>query len=480
MQVLVLEASTTSAKAMRYDNKLGVVEYRGKTYSEAVNVNGNHNIRELFRELIEIGRQVAGGHDISALAVVGTWHSMVVCNEKIEPVTSCYTWTSTLGSDITKAIRKDEKLVKELYTSTGCMVNTTYPLYKLVHLYRNNFNLSKCRILGENDYIFYCLTGEIATSKSAASGSGFFNIRELNWNDLSANISGIKKSQLPPLFDYDMSAPLKKDMAELLNIEPGIPVTVSQADGAMNQLGAGALVPGRMTLSVGTSAAARMARNKPSMQIPKGTWCYYAPASWLGGVATAGATSCLDWFMKNFAGETGYKEMEDNLAIKKDGPFLMPFLFGERCPGWNDNRRGGFLNLDGGHDIRDLYAALLEGVLYNLYHSYLYLVKECGNPDVILLSGGIANSKVWTQMIADIWQRCFTIKDTSQASMLGGAAIALHILGYINDITKFNLDGNKVEIIHPKPEMAEFYSERFEKYKKLYFNEVDLNMQGVN
>jgi gluconokinase len=461
---------------MRYDNKLGVVECRGKAYSDAVNLNGNHEIRGLFGELMEIGRQVAESHDISAVAVVGTWHSMVLCDEKIEPVTPCYTWTSTLGNDITRLIRKDEKLVNELYTSTGCMVNTTYPLYKLVHLYRNNFNLSKCRILGENDYIFYRLTGEIATSKSAASGSGFLNIHELKWNDLSASISGIKKSQLPPLFDYDMSAPLKEDMAALLNIEPGIPVTVSQADGAMNQLGAGALVPGRMTLSVGTSAAARMIRNKPSLQVPEGTWCYYAPSSWLGGVATAGASSCLDWFMKHFAGETGYKELEDNLVIKKDGPFFMPFLFGERCPGWNDNRNGGFLGLNGGHDKRDLYAALLEGILYNLYHSYQYLVKACGIPEKIFLSGGIVNSKVWMQMIADIWQRCFTVKDFSQASMLGGAAIAMHILGHIGDIVKFNLNGNEVEIIRPRPEMAEFYADRFEKYKKLYYNEVDLSM----
>lgn len=480
MQVLVLEASTTSAKAMRYDDKLGVVEYRAKAYSEAVNVNDNHNIRKLFRELIEIGRQVAGGHDISAIAVVGTWHSMVLCDEKIEPVTPCYTWKSTLGSEITRDIRSDEKLTKELYTSTGCMVNTTYPLYKLVHLYRNNFDVSKCRILFENDYIFYRLTGEIATSKSAASGSGFLNIRELKWNDLSAKISGIKTSQLPPLFDYDMSAPLKKDIAQLLNVEPGIPVTISQADGAMNQLGAGALALGRMTLSVGTSAAARMVRKKPSLKIPEGTWCYYAPTSWIGGVATAGATSCLDWFMKNFAREIGYKELEDNLTIKKDGPFFMPFLFGERCPGWNDNRKGGFVGLNGGHDIRDLYAALLEGVLYNLYHSYLYLVKECGNPEVIFLSGGITNSKVWMQMIADIWQRSFTVKETSQASMLGGAAIALNILRQIDDITKFNLDGDEALVIHPRKEMAGFYAERFEKYKKLYYNEADLNMPAVD
>jgi gluconokinase len=237
----------------------------------------------------------------------------------------------------------------------------------------------------------------------------------------------------------------------------------------MNQLGVGALRPGVMTLSVGTSAAARMVRSKPEAMAAEGTWCYYAPTSWLGGVATAGATSCLDWFMHHFAGEVTYKEFEKDLTIKKDNPYFLPFLFGERCPGWNDNRSGGFYCLRSKHSKQDLYGAVLEGVLYNMYHAYQYLVKASSTPKTILLSGGITNSALWIQMIADIWQRSFCIlRDSSQASMLGGAAVAMHILGELPDITNINIDYKNSVTISPRPEMASLYAERFAEYKMLY------------
>lgn len=469
MQILVLEASTTSAKAMLYDQNLGIVDIQVKAYSDSINANGTHDVDGLFYALMDIGRQVAAGHDIAAVALIGTWHSLLVCNANLEPITRCFTWVSTMGNEITKQIRQNNKLVSDLYSSTGCMVNTTYPLYKLMHLSQNGMDLSNCRIMGENDYIFYRLTGEIATSISAASGSGFLNIRELKWNDLSTCLSGIKKEQLPPIYDYGMSAPLRQDIAERLNIAAGIPVTIPQADGAMNHLGAGALRPGIMTLSVGTSAAARMIRSKPEAMASEGTWCYYAPTSWLGGVATAGATSCLDWFMHHMAGEISYKEFEDDLIIEKDSPYFLPFLFGERCPGWNDTRYGGFHCLRSKHGKQALYGAILEGVLYNLFHAYQYLVKASGTPTTILISGGITNSTCWMQMIADIWQQSFTIRrDTSQASMLGGAAIAMHVLDELPDVTTFNIDYKNSVPINPRSEMANFYAERFAGYKMLY------------
>ncbi len=74
-----------------------------------------------------------------------------------------------------------------------------------------------------------------------------------------------------------------------------------------------------------------------------------------------------------------------------------PFVFGERCPGWSEDRRGGFVGIHAFHDEFDLYHAVLEGVLFNMRQCYEILEDLGGKPERILLSGGIMNSSEWAR-----------------------------------------------------------------------------------
>ena len=468
MQVLVLEASTTSAKAMCYDSQLGVVQVQGQPYGEQVNKDGEHDVDGVFAALVKIGAEVAQGRDIDAVALVGTWHNMMLCDTHARPITPAFTWVSTLGNHITRKIRGDHGLTRKIFESTGCMVNSTYPLYKLMHLYESGMEVGNCLVMGENPQFFYRLTGELATSRCSASGSGFLNIQTLDWSDIALELAHVKKSQFPAFTDDFGCAPLTEEAARLLGLRPGIPVVVGQADGAMNQLGAGALRKGCMTFSMGTSAAVRMATEHSDLSNAMGTWCYYAPTTRLCGAATAGATSCVDWFMDTMAGGKGYAELAAGLEIEKDAPYFMPFLYGERCPGWNDTRTGGFSGILGKHTVKHMYAAILEGTLFNIYQSYLCLEAFSGKPQEILISGGIVNSEEWLQMAADLWQREMKVQNTAQASMLGGTIMALKVLGEVQDITQTGAVGEIIRTVVPRPEMTERYQSRYEGYLKRY------------
>ena len=143
---------------------------------------------------------------------------------------------------------------------------------------------------------------------------------------------------------------------------PGYP------DGALNQVGAGALKPGVMTFSVGTSGALRMSVEKPILPKKPSTWCYLSPNGWLSGAATSGACNCLDWLKtKFFTPNIPYEAIEAQAGEVEDMPIFLPFLFGERCPGWNDEWQGGFCNLLPQHGPADMYHSVQEGVLFNLY-----------------------------------------------------------------------------------------------------------------
>ena len=143
----------------------------------------------------------------------------------------------------------------------------------------------------------------------------------------------------------------------------------------------------------------------------------------------------------------------------------MPFIFGERCPGWDDERLGGFHDIRPYHTKGDLYLAVQEGVLFNLYHCYRMLVAENGEPEKIRFSGGILHSPFWAQMCADIFQAELEIDKTEHASMLGAAVIGMDIAG-IRSIGDYHPPA--AGVIRPDPSQKEFYQEKFEKYLKCY------------
>ncbi len=315
------------------------------------------------------------------------------------------------------------------------------------------------------------MTGEEAVSKIIASGTGFFNINTLDWDSDLLNFAGIDESALSPLVEPTYYAYLTETAAKEMGLPSGIPVVIGGSDGALNQIGAGAMEEGIMTLSVGTSGALRLTSEMPVIPPEPSTWCYYlADGKRIAGAATAGAGNCVDWFVKrlNIHSGLGFDELESYMEgiDRGEAPIFLPFLYGERCPGWEDERQGSFYGITGNHLIGDMYYSLLEGILFNLYHCYIILTEVMNVPDEIRISGGITNSDIWLQMAADIFQREIITSQIEHASIIGGVALALNAMGELKSLYEFSSPIGKV--IEPNPDMATFYRRRFEKYLEIY------------
>lgn len=468
MKILVLEASTTAAKAMLYDSSDNSYEVKAETYKNTNDDVTIHDAENVYQQMLAVGRALAEGKDIDIIALSGTWHSLVLCNKDMVPQTPVYLWSYTGAAGVCKELRKDKEYVKNFYKKTGCMVNAIYPFFKLLHLQRQGYDLKDYYILGQGTYNNYRMTGQRVITHCLASGTGLLNIqtKEIDKELLAA--LGIKEEQLSMLVDYNQTFPLNEEAAAALGVKPGIPVVPTNSDGGLNQVGSGAMEEGVMTFSVGTSGAIRLTTMQPVMPEEPSTWCYMSPKYWLSGAATNGCCNCIDWFkMRMFGPNVSYDEIEKGVRDKETTPVFLPFIFGERCPGWNDERLGGFEDIRPHHTKYDLYRAVQEGVLFNLYHCYTILTKVNGVPNKIKLSGGILNSQEWTQMCADIFQAEMEIDNSKHASLLGGAVLAMEILGVIKDVKDFNFGQSKV--IRPNPDMAKLYQEKFERYLKYYY-----------
>lgn len=467
MHILVLEASTTSAKAMLYNTCNHSYIVKTKAYESNYKEITKHNAENVFQSMASLAKEIIDGKKIDLISLVGTWHSLVLCDRNMKPVTPVYLWSNTEASGICKELRKDRDYTKKYYQKTGCMVNAIYPSFKLLMLKSEGISLKDYYIMGQGTYNTYKLTGERVITECLASGTGLLNIHTKKFDRDILDEIGIEEEQISRLVNYSDVFPLSEEGAQLLGIEPGIPVIPTNSDGGLNQVGVGALEEGVMTFSVGTSGAIRLTSAKPIIPDEPSTWCYLSPKSYLSGAATSGCCNCIDWFKNSFFSEdTSYKEVESGAKNYISNPVFLPFLFGERCPGWDDERSGGFMDLKPYHKPSDLYRSIQEGVLFNLYHCYTTLIKLNGVPKKIKLSGGILNSSEWTQMCADIFNASMEIDEVKHGSLIGGAVLAMEVLGLIEDVVKYKAES--VKIIEPNKEMNSLYMRKFQRYLELY------------
>lgn len=467
MNILVLEASTTSAKAMLYRTEDHSFEVKTRTYTGNYEDVTIHNAENVYLEMLAVGKEIAVGKKVDMIALGGTWHSLMLCGHDMKLTTPVYLWSYTGAAPICKKLRENPEYVSRYYQKTGCMVNAVYPYFKIMMLKEQGYDLSRYYIMGQGTYNNYRMTGKRVLTACIASGSGLLNTWTGMYDqELLAEI-GINENQLGEIVPYNATYPLKEEAAEKLGLPAGIPVIPTNSDGGLNQVGAGAVGEGVMTFSVGTSGAIRLSTSKPILPKEPSTWCYRSPKNWLSGAATNGCCNCVDWFKGQMGlSKMTYAELEQGISIQADTPVFMPFLFGERCPGWNDEREGGFMKIRPQHKLSDLYLAVQEGVLFNLFHCYQILAEVNGAPKHIRFSGGILHSENWAQMCADIFGQKLEVNENEHGSLLGGAVLAMELLGVIDDACNYQPLVSRV--IEPNPAKEQLYREKFERYLACY------------
>jgi len=471
MIALVLESSTTSAKAMLYSSEEGIVDVKAVPYDAKYNYDGMQDPEYVFSKTIEMGRLVSEGYHVDVIAICGVWHSVMACDKNMSPVSPVYSWSYTGAAELTSKLRQDEGYANDYYHRCGCMPHVTYTPFKLMHLKKQGMNLDDKYLCEQSTYNFFQLTGKYHSSHSLISGGGLLNINEKTYDQQILREIGISENQLGSLVTYKDTQPLNENGARLLGLKAGIPVIPPMADGAMNQVGAGALNPDRiMTLSVGTSAAIRMTTEQPLLPEEPSTWCYLSPSSWwISGAATAGACNCIDWALKSlFPKGTSHLDVQMNKVDFDDLPVFLPFIFGERCPGWKDERKAGFIDINNNHTNLDLYYSVMFGVLFNLFQCYEILCGLNGSPDRVKISGGILNSPIWTQICSDIFRKDLEIPGAGMehASMMGGVVLASELFGELSDIGQYETETK--EIVKYNPERHEEYMEYYQRYLHWY------------
>jgi xylulokinase len=339
-------------------------------------------------------------------------------------------------------------------------------------------------MLNAKDYIVFKLTGNMATDYTDASGTNAFDLNTYKWSEKIVDIAGIDGDKLPEAYDSThVVGEITKKAATETGLREGTPVIIGAGDGVCASVGAGCVKPGIAYNYMGSTSWIGITAEKPiyDEKMRTMTWAHAVPGyvNPMGTMQTAG--TALAWAKNEICKIETKEAMEKGISpyeiinkeIEKSVPgargiLFLPYLLGERTPHWNPNARGAFIGININHKREDLLRAVMEGITYNL-NTIVNIFKNYVPIDSMVVIGGGAKSKIWRQMMADIYNvRILKPNYLEEATSMGAAVIGGIGVGEFKDFDAIN-KFIKIESDHiPNPAYREIYQKAYQVFLHSY------------
>jgi len=319
------------------------------------------------------------------------------------------------------------------------------------------------------------LTGVYAADKAGGAGTVLFDLKTRDWSPEVLEALGIDPAWLPETFEGTaVTGTITKLAAEATGLAEGTPVFGGGGDQAAGAVGMGAVSPGVVSLTLGTSGVVFAATDAPLVE-PDGrlhAFCHAVPGKWHFMGVMLSAAGSYRWFRDTLApGEDfgGLADRADAIPAGSEGLLFLPYLTGERTPHPDPLAKGAFVGLTVRHTRDHLTRAVLEGVAFGLRDSF-ELMKEAGlaSIDQVRISGGGTRSPVWRQIIADVLGVELVTVNTAEGAAYGAALLGATGVGAFASVEEacnsvISITGSTV----PGENQA-VYEQHYPAYRELY------------
>jgi gluconokinase len=156
-------------------------------------------------------------------------------------------------------------------------------------------------------------------------------------------------------------------------------------------------------------------------------------------------------------------------ALPPDGHGLtfLPFVAGERAPGWAADARAVISGLALHHRPIDLLRAGLEAVAYRFALIHERMREAAPAVESFVASGGaLLRSPAWMQIMADVFGRPVIASGEAEAASRGAALLGLEALGAIPRVE--DVPSSFGTTFVPDPGRREKYREGLARHRALY------------
>lgn len=414
---------------------------------------------------------------VAGLSFSTAMHSLIGLDADGNPLTPSITWADSRASGQAERLRAAPSGLA-LHRRTGTPVHPMAPLPKLVWFAEQEPKLHErvSHWVGIKDLVLRRLAEALVTDHSVASGTGLMDIHRLAWDTGALRIAGITEEQLPQLVPTTHVLPgLTAEAARATGLPADTPLVVGAGDGPLANLGLGAVRPGVVACSIGTSGAMRVMVERPGVDPLGGVFCYALTEDrWVVGGAINNGGIVLQWAHDALAPELGEDAEEELLGLAAQAPvgsgglIMLPYLLSERAPHWSALPRGAYIGLTHGHGRAHLVRAALEGVCQQLA-LVLSSVRAAGNEvREVRASGGFARSPLWRQILADALGMPVRFPAGHEGSGFGAALLGMQALGLISSVEVAADLVQIEETVHPDPAAAATYAALLPLFSELY------------
>ncbi len=291
--------------------------------------------------------------NVDGIGVTGQMHGAVFLDGNDEVIRPAILWNDQRTAAECREI--DQTVGEARVRAITCNPPLTgFQVPKLLWLRNNELsNYQKVRsLLLPKDYIRFKLTGDKATEVSDASGTGVFDVPNRRWSPEMLRALELDAAIFPR--SVESSVVTGKTAS-------GVRVVGGGGDQAAGAVGTGAVVPGVISVSLGTSGVVFTAVDAPNYD-PGGaahTFCH-ANGAWhvMGVMLSCGGA--LRWYRDTLCHGMTYDAISaeaEGISPGSDGLTFLPYLTGERCPHNDPYARAAFAGLTLGTHPRSLESS---------------------------------------------------------------------------------------------------------------------------
>lgn len=407
------------------------------------------------------------GIDAAAIAAVGFSGMMMGCLPVAAdgtPLRSCIIWADQRAQE--EAAYVAERCgADEVYLRCGHRTSPAYCAPKIlwVRNHQPEIYARTAKFLVPKDFIVHKLTGEFATDYSDASGTLLFDLVTRTWHQPFLDALGLTAEQLPaPHPSPAIVGAVTAAAAAATGLAVGTPVVIGGGDGSCAGIGAGVIEPGSAYCVIGTSAWISVSTLAPVPDPQQRTMTFhhvhpqrYAP---MGVQQLAGGAR--EWAWKALAGDNiALDAAAAAVAPGAGGLLFLPYLMGERSPWWNPQARGAFVGLAMQHDKPQMARAVLEGVAFGLRQILDSLREHVPDIDALRLIGGGGKSRLWPQILADVFGLPIHMLELKGEATSWGAAVAAGVGAGLYDWSIAAERSQVVAVVAPNPANWQRYDE---------------------
>jgi xylulokinase len=481
-RLLGIDVSTTGVKALVIDGDGAIVgsftsplqlsnprplwseQQPGDWWQAAVN-----SIQHVLRE--------TNAGDIAAIGLTGQMHGLVLLDDDGEVLRPAILWNdqrcAAECSEIRRRLSK-ERLIQ--ISGNDALTGFTAPKILWVRDHEPDIYDRASHVLLPKDYLRYKLTHRYAMDKADGSGTLLFDLERRDWSNDILDSLEIPASWLPPTFEGpEITGQVTHKAAEETGLREGTPVVAGGGDQSAQAVGVGAIRPGVLAVTMGTSGVVFAATETPLIESEGRlhAFCHAVPERWhLMGVMLSAAGS-LQWYRDALYPNVSFEELVNEAArvpAGSDGLLFLPYLCGERTPHPDPLARGSWVGLTTRHTRAHLTRAVLEGVAFGLKDIFA-LIQSVGLKEIdqVRVSGGGAKSDLWRQILADVLESELVTVNTTEGAAYGAALLAGVAAGLWPDVDTACSQTIRVsDRVTPDATNISRYAELYRQYQSLY------------